>query len=117
MMKTQETTERQTNTGIVNSLNDYVAKNPTSKLTVQTLNRRESDGDAGDRRAHCCKHTFLPIGKIQAKDATAMMFSRPMEFTQSTKQFAAIGGSADEKIPLPQVMADDVKKYAKYDPD
>src|SRR5207247_1530797 len=32
------------------------------------------------------------------------------------KQFAAIGGSADEKLPMPQGMADDLQKYSKYDP-
>src|SRR5260370_1237873 len=63
------------------------------------------------------KHTFLPIGKVQAKDGNGNdVFEADGVTPKFTKQFAAIGGSADEKIPLPQVMADDLKKYAKYDP-
>src|SRR5882762_3578934 len=110
-------TERQTNTGIVNSLNDYVAQNPTSKLTVQTLTEEKAMAMRETDAHTVAKHTFLPIGKIQAKDANGNdVFEADGVTPKFTKQFAAIGGSADEKIPLPQVMADDVKKYAKYDP-
>ena len=63
------------------------------------------------------KHTFLPMGKTQAKDANGNdVYEADGQTPKFVKQFAAIGGSADEKVPLPQVMADDVKKYAKYDP-
>jgi hypothetical protein len=110
-------TERQKNAGIVNSLNDYTAQNPTSKLTVQTLSEqqalamREADGHS------VAKHTFLPMGKTQAKDADGNpIFEVDGQTPKFVKQFAAIGGSADEKVPLPQVMADDIKKFSKYDP-
>jgi len=110
-------TVRQTNMGIVNSLNDYVAQNPQSKLTVQTLTEdqalamREAD-------AHTvAKHTFLPVGRVQAKDQNGNdVFEADGVTPKFVKQFAAISGSADEKMPLPQGMLDDVKKYSKFDP-
>jgi len=110
--------ERQKNKGIVDSLNDYIAQNPTSKLTVQTLTgdqamaMRESDSHTA------AKHTFLPMGILQAKDQNGNdVFEADGVTPKFVRQFAAISGSADEKVPLPQVMADDVKKYVKYDPD
>jgi len=110
-------TERQQNMGIVNSLNDYVAQNPTSKLTVQTLTEEQAMAMREADSHTVAKHTFLPIGKIQAKDANGNdVFESDGTTPKCSKQFAAIGGSADEKIPLPQAMVDDLKKYAKYDP-
>jgi hypothetical protein len=110
-------TERQKNASIVNSLNDYVAQNPTSKLTVQTLSgeqamaMREADSHAA------AKHSFLPIGIVQAKDQNGNdVFEADGVTPKFVRQFAAIGGSADEKLPLPQGMSEDLKKYAKFDP-
>ncbi len=110
-------TERQQNTGIVNSLNDFIAQNPTSKLTVQTLTEEQAMAMRETDSHTVAKHTFLPMGKTQAKDANGNdVYEADGQTPKFVKQFAAIGGSADEKVPLPQVMADDVKKYAKYDP-
>ncbi len=110
-------TERQKNMGIVNSLNDFTAQNPTSKLTVQTLTEEQAMAMREADAHTVAKHTFLPIGKVQAKDANGNdVYEADGQTPKFTKQFAAISGSADEKIPLPQVMADDLKKYAKYDP-
>src|SRR5205809_3995066 len=111
-------TERQKNMGIVNDLNDYVTQNPKSGLTVQTLTAEqamamhEADGHT------VAKHTFLPIGKTQAKDSQGNdVFEADGVTPKFTKQFAAIGGgSADSKVPMPQGLLDDVKKYSKYDP-
>src|SRR5881396_341851 len=111
-------TERQKNAGIVNDLNDYVTQNPKSGLTVQTLTAEqamamhEADGHT------VAKHTFLPIGKTQAKDQDGNpVFEADGVTPKFVKQFAAIGGgSADSKVPMPQGLLDDVKKYSKYDP-
>src|SRR5882762_1905659 len=109
--------ERQQNTGIVNSLNDFIAQNPTSKLTVQTLTEEQAMAMRETDSHTVAKHTFLPMGKTQAKDANGNdVYEADGQTPKFVKQFAAIGGSADEKVPLPQGMADDVKKYAKYDP-
>src|SRR5437762_10191911 len=64
------------------------------------------------------KHTFLPVGKTQAKDANGNdVFEADGATPKFVKQFAAIGGgSADSKVPMPQGLLDDVKKYSKYDP-
>ena len=64
------------------------------------------------------KHTFLPMGKTQAKDADGNpVFEADGQTPKFIKQFAAIGGgSADEKVPTPQGLLDDVKKYSKFDP-
>src|SRR5205809_268883 len=111
-------TERQKNMGIVNDLNDYVTQKPKRELTVRTLTAeqamamQEADGHT------VAKHTFLPIGKTQAKDQDGNpVFEADGVTPKFVKQFAAIGGgSADSKVPMPQGLLDDVKKYSKYDP-
>src|SRR6266436_5911763 len=110
-------TERQKNAGIVSALNEYTAQNPESKLTVQTLTAEQAMA-MHDADAHtAAKHTFLPIGIVQAKDANGNdVFEADGVTPKWVRQFAAIGGSADEKVPLPQGLVDDVKKYSKYDP-
>ena len=111
-------TERQKNMGIVNDLNDYVTQNPKSGLTVQTLTAEQAMA-MHEADAHTvAKHTFLPIGKTQAKDSQGNdVFEADGVTPKFTKQFAAIGGgSADSKVPMPQGLLDDVKKYSKYDP-
>src|SRR5438094_1381573 len=111
-------TERQKNMGIVNDLNDYVTQNPKSGLTVQTLTAEQAMA-MHEADAHTvAKHTFLPVGKTQAKDANGNdVFEADGATPKFVKQFAAIGGSAaDSKVPMPQGLLDDVKKYSKYDP-
>jgi hypothetical protein len=110
-------TERQKNAGIVSSLNDYLAQNPTSKLTVQTLTEQQALAMRETNSHSIGKHTFLPMGKTQAQDADGNpVFEADGKTPKFVKQFAAIGGSADEKVPLPQGLADDVKKFSKFDP-
>src|SRR5439155_7777334 len=111
-------TERQKNAGIVTSLNDYIAQNPTSKLTVQTLTADQAMAMHDADNHSVAKHTFLPMGKTQAKDADGNpVFEADGQTPKFIKQFAAIGGgSADEKVPMPQGLLDDVKKYSKFDP-
>ncbi len=110
-------TERQKNAGIVAALNEYTAQNPQSKLTVQTLTAEQAMA-MHDADAHtAAKHTFLPIGKTQAKDADGNpIFEADGQTPKFVKQFAAISGSADEKVGLPQAMVSDLQKYSKYDP-
>src|SRR5438034_3986288 len=110
-------TERQKNMGIVNDLNDYVTQNPKSGLTVQTLTEEQAHA-MHEADAHTlAKHTFLPIGKTQAKDQDGNpIFEADGVTPKFVKQFAAIGGSADSKVGLPQGMLDDLQKYSKYDP-
>src|SRR5438876_1381862 len=111
-------TERQKNAGIVSSLNDYIAQNPTSKLTVQTLTAEQAMAMHDADNHSVAKHTFLPMGKTQAKDADGNpVFEADGQTPKFIKQFAAIGGgSADEKVPMPQGLLDDVQKYSKFDP-
>lgn len=110
-------TERQKNMGIVTALQDYTAQNPTSKLTVQTLTEDQALAMRETDSHSVAKHTFLPIGKVQAKDQNGNdVFEQDGVTPKFVKQFAAIGGSADEKVPLPAALADDVNKYSKYDP-
>src|SRR5438094_2395845 len=111
-------TERQKNAGIVTSLNDYIAQNPTSKLTMQTLTAEQAMAMHDADNHSVAKHTFLPMGKTQAKDADGNpVFETDGQTPKFIKQFAAIGGgSADEKVPMPQGLLDDVKKYSKFDP-
>ena len=110
-------TERQKNMGIVNDLNDYVTQNPKSGLTVQTLTAEQAMA-MHEADAHTvAKHTFLPVGKTQAKDANGNdVFEADGATPKFVKQFAAIGGSADSKVGLPQGMVDDLQKYSKFDP-
>src|SRR5438876_8055218 len=111
-------TERQKNMGIVNDLNDYVTQNPKSGLTVQTLTAEQAMA-MHEADAHTvAKHTFLPIGKTQAKDSQGNdVFEADGVTPKFVKQFAAIGGGgADSKVPMPQGLLDDVKKFSKYDP-
>jgi len=110
-------TERQKNAGIVNDLNDYVTQNPKSGLTVQTLTAEQAMA-MHEADAHTvAKHTFLPVGKTQAKDANGNdVFEADGVTPKFVKQFAAIGGSADSKVGLPQGMVDDLQKYSKFDP-
>src|SRR5205809_4788040 len=110
-------TERQKNMGIVNDLNDYVTQNPKSGLTVQTLTAEQAMA-MHEADAHTvAKHTFLPVGKTQAKDANGNdVFEADGVTPKFVKQFAAIGGSADSKVGLPQGMVDDLQKYSKFDP-
>jgi len=110
-------TERQKNAGIVNDLNDYVTQNPKSGLTVQTLTAEQAMA-MHEADAHTvAKHTFLPIGKVQVKDAQGNdVFEADGVTPKFVKQFAAIGGSADEKLPMPQGMVEDLQKYSKFDP-
>jgi hypothetical protein len=110
-------TERQKNMGIVNGLNDYVTQNPKSGLTVQTLTADQAMA-MHEADAHTvAKHTFLPIGKVQAKDAQGNdVFEQDGVTPKFVKQFAAIGGSADSNVPMPQALLDDVQKFSKYDP-
>src|SRR5438034_3171457 len=110
-------TERQKNMGIVNDLNDYVTQNPKSGLTVQTLTAEQAMA-MHEADAHTvAKHTFLPIGKVQVKDAQGNDVVEADGVTPKfVKQFAAIGGSADEKLPMPQGMVEDLQKYSKFDP-
>jgi hypothetical protein len=109
--------ERQKNAGIVNSLNEYMSQNPTSRLGVQTVTEQQALAMRETDSHSIAKHTFLPMGKTQAKDADGNpVFEADGKTPRFIKQFAAIGGSADEQIPLPQGLAEEVKKYAKYDP-
>lgn len=110
-------TERQKNLGIVNSLNDYVAQNPQSGLSVQTMSEQEALAMREADKHTAANHMFLPIGKTQAKDADGKpVFEADGITPKFTKQFAAIKGAANEQIPLPQGILDDAKKYAKFDP-
>ena len=77
----------------------------------EALAMREAD------KHTAANHTFLPIGKTQAKDADGKpVFEADGITPKFTKQFAAIKGAANEQIPLPQGILDDAKKYAKFDP-
>src|SRR5438034_7154916 len=107
-------TERQKNMGIVNDLNDYVTQNPKSGLTVQTLTAEQAMA-MHEADAHTvAKHTFLPIGKVQVKDAQGNdVFEADGVTPKFVKQFAAIGGSADEKLPMPQDMVEEDRKSTR----
>src|SRR6266404_340663 len=110
-------TERQKNAGIVSALNEYTAQNPDSKLTVQTLTAEQAMAMRESDAHTAAKHTFLPVGIVQAKDANGNdVFEADGVTPKFIRQFAAIGGSADEKVVLPQVMADDIRKFSKFDP-
>ena len=104
--------ERKKNMDVVNALQEYNDRNPKNGMSVQIVTP-EAAMALHEQDAHSVgKHTFLPLGMTQAKDANGQpVFEADGVTPKQTGQIAVISG--DGKIPLPQSFVDDAKEYGK----
>ena len=104
--------ERAKNLDVVNAIKDYNERNPTSSMQVQILSPEAAMAIRENDNHSVGKHTFLPLGLTQAKDASGNpVFEQDGVTPKQTGQIAVISG--DGKIPLPQSFVDDAKEYGK----
>src|SRR6266849_2429356 len=107
--------ERKKNMDVVDSLNEYISRNPGSSMQVQIVTP-EAAMAMHEQDAHSvAKHTFLPLGMTQAKDANGNpVFEQDGTTPKQTGQIAVISGAKEgDKIPLPASFVDDLKEYGK----
>jgi len=97
--------ETRKNMDVVNAIKDFNERNPTSTLQVQivgpeaTMAMRETDAHS------VAKHTFLPLGMSQAKDANGQpLFEADGTTPKQVGQIAVISAARETKSPSRRVL-------------
>ncbi len=109
--------ERAKNLAIQSAVEDYISRNPGTSMSAQVLSDKEAMA-MREADAHTVgTHIFLPLGTREAKRDGQTVFEQDGVTPKTEGQLLAIsGGTKDGKIPLPQAVIDDVKKYNTFVP-
>jgi hypothetical protein len=104
--------ERKKNMDIVDSINEYNSRNPQSGLSAQIVTPEAAMAIREGDKHSVGKHTFLPLGMTEAKDADGKpVFEQDGITPHQTGQIAVISGTGN--IPLPASFVSDAKEYGK----
>ena len=110
--------ERQKNMDIMNAANDYISRNPATKMSVdivspeqyKAIHDQEITALKNDPTHSTQLSVGLPLGMVPAKDENGQpLFERDGVTPKMVGQIAVMKGG--DRIPLPQSFIDDVKEF------